>query len=247
MVQTQKPLQGRSSSVSFAQEAGYFHLPPGSPNVSAVTEDQYRQLIYEFQSKYMMSVYKATGKPLVVSYDWENPFFAGGSMDKGTFLQVILWGGTVRAPGASVPVLAGILCHEIGHTLGEEPRQTFAGAEWSSSEGQSDFFTGRTCLPEFLKSHPELVTDVSAEALAVCKDHLLCARTAQVGLEMVRFFQRYDSQKTDPVSLLTPAPATKEVLRNVYPPIQCRLDTYVAGAQCQLGGACRPPVCWLPN
>lgn len=247
MVQTQKPLKARSSSVSFAQDAGYFYLPPGSPNVSGVTEDQYRQLIAEFQSKYIMPVYNTTGKPLVISYDWENPYFAGGSMDKGTYFQVILWGGLVRAPGASLEVLAGILCHEIGHTMGEEPRQTFTGAEWSSSEGQSDFFAGRTCIPEFLKAHPELATKVSTEALSVCEGNQLCARTAQVGLEMVRFFQKYDSQKSAPVSLLTPAPASKELLRNVYPSVQCRLDTYTAGAQCQLGGTCRPPVCWLPN
>ncbi|UXR64282.1 hypothetical protein EZJ49_14535 [Bdellovibrio bacteriovorus] len=247
MVQTQKPLQGKSSHTSFAQDAGYFYLPPGSANVSGVTEEQYRQLIVDFQSKYMMPVFKTTGKPLLISYDWVNPYFAGGSMDKGTYLQVILWGGTARAPGASLEVLAGILCHEIGHTMGEEPRQTFAGAEWSSSEGQSDFFTGRTCLPEFLSAHPELATNISEEALSVCEGNLLCARTAQVGLEMVRFFQKYDSQKSDAVSLLTPAPAAQELLRNVYPSVQCRLDTYLAGARCQLNGTCRPPACWFPH
>nr|BFD60856.1 hypothetical protein CKG001_29630 [Bdellovibrio sp. CKG001]BFD64269.1 hypothetical protein BdHM001_29500 [Bdellovibrio sp. HM001]BFD68464.1 hypothetical protein HAGR004_34860 [Bdellovibrio sp. HAGR004] len=247
MVQTQKPLKARSSSISYAQDAGYFYLPPGSANVSDVTEEQYRQLLAEFQSKYMMRVYQQTGKPLVISYDWVNPYFAGGSMDKGTYLQVILWGGLARAPGASMEILAGILCHEIGHTMGEEPRQTFAGAEWSSSEGQSDFFTGRTCLPEFLSAHPELAQNVSEEAKSVCEGNLLCARTAQVGLAMTQFFQKYDSQKTDAVSLLTPAPTAKELLRNVYPSIQCRLDTYVAGAKCQLGGTCRPPACWSPH
>ncbi|ASD62530.1 hypothetical protein [Bdellovibrio bacteriovorus] len=247
MVQTQKPLKARTSGASFAQQAGYFFLPPGSAKVSDVTEAQYRALLTDFQVKYIMPVFNSTGRPLLIPAEWENPYFAAFAQNKDTYMQVSLWGGMARAPGASLPVLAGILCHEIGHVIAGEPRQTFTGAEWSSSEGQSDFYAAKDCLPQFLKAHPELVADINPQVLALCGGNELCARVAQTGVEMVQFFKRYDSQKSDDVSLWTPAPAAEQLLRNVYPSHQCRLDTYLAGALCQTGGSCSAPACWTAN
>lgn len=252
IVQTQEPLKGFSSSrASFAQEfqgnQGYFHLPPGSANVSSITEEQYRNLVNEFQIKYIMPVFRLTGKPLLIPNEWENPYFAGFAIDRGTHMQVSLWGGTARAPGASLVALAGILCHEVGHILGGTPQQTIPGAEWSSTEGQSDFYAGRDCLPQYLDKHPELIETPDQEALEVCGGNLLCARTATAGLELVRFFQRFDSESVAQLSVRTPAPAVDTMLLNVYPSPQCRLDSYVQGALCQLGGECRPPACWLPE
>lgn len=252
MVQTQNPLKGLNSSrASFAQEPlggqGYFYLPPGSENVSSVTEEQYRNLVNEFQVKYIMPVFRLTGKPLLIPDEWENPYFAGYAIDRGAYMQVSLWGGTARAPGASLVALAGILCHEVGHILGGAPHQTIPGAEWSSTEGQSDFYAGRDCLPQFLEKHPELVVTPEPEALELCEGHLLCARTATAGLELVRFFQRFDPESVAQLSVRTPAPAVDTMLLNVYPSPQCRLDSYVQGALCQLGRECRPPACWLPQ
>lgn len=245
MVQSEKTLQPFSARASFAQEPGYFYLPPGSADVSEVTVEQYRSLIAEFQMKYIMPVYKVTGKALLIPQEWDSPYFAGFSIDRGNYMQVSLWGGTARAHGANLVILAGILCHEVGHIIGGAPHQTIPGAEWSSSEGQSDFFAARECLPEFLKNHPELIPAPDEEALNKCDGNSLCARTVSVGLQLVRFLQKYDSQKSADVSLRAQAPAVKETLVNAYPSAQCRLDTYVKGAQCQLGGECRPPACWI--
>ncbi len=252
MVQTQKPLRGMSSSrASFAQESlggkGHFYLPPGSANVSSVTEDQYRDLLQEFQIRYIMPVFRLTGKPLLIPNEWGNPYFAGFAIDRGAHMQVSLWGGTARAPGASLVVLAGILCHEIGHILGGVPYQTIPGAEWSSTEGQSDFYAARDCLPDYLDKHPELLVTPDQGALMLCEGNRLCARTATAGLELMRFFERFSSASVAQLSVLTPAPAVDEMLLNVYPPSQCRLDSYVQGALCQLGRGCRPPTCWLPQ
>lgn len=246
MVQTQKPLKARSSSASFASDKGYFFLPPGSPGGSEITETQYRGLINEFQIKYSMAVFKFTGKPLVIPHEWDSPYFAGFAIDKGAYMQISLWGGTARAPEATIPALAGILCHELGHILAGAPNQTLSGSEWSSTEGQSDFYAARDCLPEFLKEHPELLTTVEPEVLSVCQGHKLCARTAQAGLDLVRFFNRFDPIQIKTLSVLKPASASSHLLVNVYPSNQCRLDTYVQGALCQLEGSCRAPVCWLP-
>lgn len=244
MVQTQKPLQGRSSGASFAQEAGYFFLPPGSANTSDVTVEQYSKLVSEFQTKYMLPVFKVTGKPLLIPAEWENPYFAGFAIDRKSHMQVSLWGGMARAPGASIAILAGVLCHEVGHVIAGEPRQTIPGAEWSSIEGLSDYYAGLECLPEFLQKHTDIVPVPSAEALQVCNGHELCARTVTAGLELVQFFQKYDSQKSAPVSLFSPAPAAQELIRNLYPSTQCRLDSIVEGARCHAGGTCQLPVCW---
>ena len=84
MVQTQKPLKARTSGASFAQQAGYFFLPPGSAKVSDVTEAQYRALLTDFQVKYIMPVFNRTGRPLLIPAEWESPYFAAFAQNKDT-------------------------------------------------------------------------------------------------------------------------------------------------------------------
>lgn len=224
----------------------YFYLPPGASPRSSVTEADYQEVIRKFTQQNFLKVYQQTGRPLVVPFEWDSPFFGAYAQDKEIYLQISLWGGMARAPGSSKATLAAILCHELGHFLGGEPRQTMEGSTWSSTEGQSDFYAASVCLPELLRAHPEWVPTISSDVLKVCGPQLSCQRVLQAGLETVQLFQRYSYRENIAVSLQTSENFTSELIRNTYPSDQCRLDTYVAGALCQLGGACRAPRCWLP-
>ncbi|KHD89090.1 MAG: hypothetical protein OM95_04450 [Bdellovibrio sp. ArHS] len=225
--------------------SGYFYLPVGSKNVSGLTEIDYAQLLGQFLVKNMAKVQDATGKKLIIPYEWQSPYFAAFAQQKEDFMQISVWGGMVRAPGATKAALAAILCHELGHILGGEPRQTIPGSDWASIEGQSDYYAASVCLPELLSAYPDLVSSIDEDVKKVCEQNELCEKTLQAGVEMVRLLQKYSYREYTPVSLFTPAPAASELIRNTYPSDQCRMDSFVQGSLCQLG-ACRAPVCWLP-
>lgn len=242
MVQSMKPLESRS--VRAEESTGYFYLPAGSANVSNVTEKDYLELITDFQARYGARVLEKTGKPLLIPNEWDSPYFAAFAIPRDTHFQVSLWGGTVRAPGFVKPLIAAILCHEIGHILGGEPLQTIPGSEWASTEGQSDFFAAKTCLPEFFSRHPELIGEVDPKIQKMCDGNEACQKTAQAGWLLVNLFQKYSYHEYVPVSLDVKAEPAKELIRNSYPSDQCRLDTFIQGALCQSGSQCGAPVCW---
>lgn len=235
---------------SFAQNpstSGIFALPVGSVNVSSVTEAEYKDLLEKFSRKYFLDVYQKTGRPLVIPYEWDNPYFAAFAKNQGPLLNISLWGGMVRAPGANKLILVTLLCHELGHFIGGEPKQHISGAEWASTEGQSDFYAASVCLPDFVKSHPEFLTVISPEVVQRCGTYDNCKVVLQAGLDTVRFLQRYSFRNFVPVSLGTREKATSVLVRDSYPTDQCRLDTFVAAASCHSGGECLPPRCWLPQ
>lgn len=225
----------------------YFYLPVGSTQVSSLTESDYQGVVQKFMARYFSKVYHQTGLPLIIPNEWSSPYFAAFASKKEGYMQISLWGGMARAPGSNKAILATILCHELGHVLGGEPLQTIPGADWASTEGQSDFYASSVCMPDFFTAHPELAPIPSPRALELCHENKMCGQVLQAGFETVQFFQAYAYKEIIPVSLDTVASATKELVRNSYPSDQCRLDTYVAGAYCQLGSRCRAPLCWLPH
>ena len=247
-MQTTKSSMGRGVHAQESAGTDYFYLPVGSPNVSNVSERDYIETINEFQNRFQEKVTAKTGKPFVIPNEWSSPYFAAYAIKKDDFMQVSLWGGTVRAQGMKKVMMAAILCHELGHILAGVPQQTIPGSEWASTEGQSDFYAGSQCLPEYLRDHPELVslTDIAPQILQMCGDNVDCERTAQTGWDLVNFFQKYSYHEFIPVSLDVHEKPAKELVLNTYPSDQCRLDTFLAGAQCQLGSECRAPTCWLP-
>lgn len=235
---------------SFAEQEsgdrpGYFYLPPGSANVSSISEEQYKKVLIEFQNFWQLEVIQKTKKPLLVKLEWESPYFAAFAVDKTTHWEISLWGGMARAREATTAHLKAVLCHELGHIIGGEPRQTIPGSDWASTEGQSDFFAASVCLPKVLKAE-DLKNGLSADVSVICQQNEKCQLIAQAGWELILFFQRFSYKENPEVSLLTPAKAAPELVRNTYPSDQCRLDSYVQGALCSTGVSCRAPVCWLP-
>lgn len=228
-----------------SERSDYFHLPPETAMpVSDVTEQDYIQIIHRFMGFAMADVYAQHGKALYIPNEWQSPFFAAYAKLDEKYAQIALWGGLVRAPGTTQGALVAILCHELGHLIGGEPRQKITGAEWASSEGQSDFFASKVCLPKFFKSYPQFAMSISQDVRAKCGEDLICQKTMQAGLEMAHLLQRYSFREYTPVSLHTQAPATSVSIINSYPSDQCRLDTFVQGALCH-DKNCLPPPCWF--
>lgn len=256
MTQVFSPLENRSEvarepahiqakmEAHASERSDYFFLPPETQMpVSDVTEQDYIQIIQRFMGFATADIYAQYRKPLLIPNEWESPFFAGYAKLDEKYAQISLWGGLVRAPGSTRGALVAILCHELGHLLGGEPRQRIAGADWASLEGQSDFFAAKTCMPRFFKAYPQFSLNISEKVVKKCGDDLICQKTLQAGLEMMNLLQRYSFKEYTPVDLQTLAPATEELITS-YPSEQCRLDTYVHGARCH-DKDCLPPPCWF--
>ena len=119
--------------------ADYFCISPDMAPNSPIDIVQFyttpTHILQLFQTELAQKPY-----PLVLNADWESPFFgAGVSLFENNFRLMIL-GGTTRIKGLTPDAYAAVICHELGHVIGGSPFQTIAFAEWSSAEGQADFF-----------------------------------------------------------------------------------------------------------
>lgn len=221
--------------------AEVFYLPPDAVNVGPVTQQQADQVVWKLFNIFYRDVYQKMGWPLVLENRWQDPYFGASAIKdlNGRYISVFIRGGFIRVPEMTENILALVLCHELGHVLGGEPYQTLPGSEWTSTEGQSDFFAASLCLPKYFQT----------KAHGTLSPAELRKKILESSLAAVLLFQKYSFQQEKPVSLEQVAPeVARELVRNVYPSSQCRLDTFKAGANCITDfSSCRAPVCWLPK
>lgn len=219
----------------------YFFLPPNATAVGPVTQQKADQIALHLFSLYHAEVFKTTRMPLQLETRWEDPYY-GASALKGTppgVIAIFARGGMIRTPEMSEDILALVFCHELGHALGGTPYQSTPGSEWSSIEGQADFFAASRCLPTYFNSR-------SSTPIPTIE---LQKKILDTSLAAVRFFQKYSFLNEESVALEKQAPEVATQLNlNSYPSLQCRLDTFKAGAFCAMEPTqCKAPACWWPR
>ena len=181
------------------------------------------------------------GTPFAWDFDWEKPWIGAGSKKyQGTF-SIMLWGGFVRADLMTIKALQFTVCHEFGHFLGGAPFQLFddPSQNWSSTEGQADWWAATVCLPALYRSQGQTEIEVRKSIL-------------QAGLEFAQFLQFHFHETTIPVSLEAKAQERpQKTLMLSYPSLQCRLDTIRIGGTCatlvqqnEEIESCERPRCW---
>lgn len=144
---------------------------------------------------------------------------ANGGHDSSGHLVILVYGGISKLPP---PMVSYIICHELGHILGEVPLAKIPADQRKSAfdlrdsvEGEADYFAGR-CLKKFFSNgqNPTLT------ALA----------TAKLALEKIM-----SAHLPWPLPAQAPYPG----INPSYPEPACRLLSVVAGTT----GAPRP-ACW---
>ena len=151
--------------------------------------------------------------PIVLNAEWESPFFgAGVSLYENNFRLMIL-GGTTRIAGLTPDAYAAIVCHELGHVIGGSPFQTIQFAEWSSAEGQSDFFAANICLPRYFRSLNETEDKISA-------------RIEEAGYSMIKSFSQAIKEGDGFIRFKADTTKTTATLINTYPSLQCRYENF---------------------
>ena len=189
----------------------YFCITPEMNPQSIVSPIQFTNIPLTIMALFSKEISK-TGYPIQLDAQWESPYFGGGVIFYEGQFKIMLLGGTVRTQQMTLDAYAAIVCHEIGHIIGGTPFQTITGAEWSSSEGQSDFFAASVCLPRYFNS------------MGVATDKIL-ERVEKAGFEMVTALNIFDPS-IKVLRFIKDESIVLETLINNYPSYQCRYENF---------------------
>lgn len=147
-------------------------------------------------------------------------------------------------PEMSEDGYAAILCHELGHVFAGTPLYLKDGANLST-EGQSDYWSAAVCLkklfskyPKNINVAPEPFVQSNCDSQFISKsERQLCYRVAAAGMNAMSVLHQslIDVVKNDPTGFYKkPDFSKKEILYSErYPTLQCRAETYAAGAFCK--------------
>jgi len=194
-------------------DSTYFCLPPEAASNSEIQVVDFYTIPVKIISLFQNELV-GTGYPLKLDAKWESPYFgAGVNLYENQFTIMIL-GGMARIDEMTKKAYAAIVCHELGHILGGTPYQTIPDAEWSSTEGQSDFFAASVCLPRYFKSL--LANHIEIESLV-----------EEAGFEMMTALKYFD-RKQELIRHLEYKKTVPATLINAYPDLQCRYETFRA-------------------
>lgn len=188
----------------------------------------------------------------------QDGLLSGSASRAGNQWRVHLSEGLLQAQRLSDDGFSLLICHELGHLLGGEPRRP-APMDWEgetdgqghlllSAEGQADYDSTRTCIRKVLKvqndkglrARPEidpLVREKCRLKFQSQVDREICERSAMAGLSFLQLVKDF------PISFQTPSQTVvSETNVDSYPDRQCRLDTIFAGALDE-----PRPRCWFLN
>src|SRR5690606_15861288 len=165
----------------FAQDcpvgrSDYYCVTPEMAPESEVTELDFYQIPMKIISLFQSEL-TANNRSIFLDAQWRSPFLGAGVAPIEEKFRLMILGGLTRAPGFSLEAYAAVICHELGHLIGGEPFQDYAGSTWASREGQSDYFAASTCLPRYFSSIgylpdeiPALIEKAGYDFLASIKD-----------------------------------------------------------------------------
>lgn len=233
------------------------YIPTNSDN-SGMTRDEFEKISILITERYE-HLAKNHGAELVLDLDWENPRVNAHAFQIVTPTKKQEWhiwmlGGLARHPLVTNDAFALVVCHEVGHHFAGfpfypleqfSPRGTGARVytdAWASVEGQADYFATQHCLKTAWKdeheenifaffSSPKLQQMCSSVENENINEIGLCVRMIQAGQSITNLFAVLNHNALP--SPFSPTSQFVDVTYALHPNAQCRLDTYVQGAQCK--------------
>lgn len=202
-------------------------------------------------------IFAQKDKSLIIEIQWsEAKVNAYATKDDNNNPLIRVTGGMANHELLTTDGLALILCHEVGHFLGGEPKKLRGRStkrSWSSAEGQADYYANAVCLKKLFRILPPIQefkeiketatlarTEKSLNGInrsylneieRLCETPL-CNRIALASLNVAqvyattRFFNRE-------LSFTYPDNSTVYETLYSHPNPQCRLDTMVAALRCK--------------
>ena len=216
-------------------------FPVGEKNVSLLTENDVSELAVKLRAAFLDD-FKKMGKTLNVEVRWdESRVDAYATRDDNDNAVIVLFGGMIRHPLMTRDAVMAVLCHELGHYMGGAPRAHRGQStklSWASTEGQADYFATSKCMRRIYKGDSENENLVAKQSIA--KQQLLkgvcqtseCSRSILAGEDFARVYANV-KWESEP-AIYTPDPTKVSQTYEQHGSSQCRLDTFVAGAKCQI-------------
>ena len=209
-------------------------------------EETFHQVLDYAEAKYK-PIIKSFGATLRVNRYWSNGTVNASANQSGNVWHLNMYGGLARRSEVTADGFALVVCHELGHHLGGVV--FYAGRlAWAASEGQSDYFATVSCARELWGSQPvinatyeailldfsggEAVKEQCDKSFERVRDQHICYRSAVAGKSLGGLLAALGRQAVPQFD--TPDNTKVRVTSRRHPKGQCRLDTYVAGAFCNV-------------
>ncbi len=217
------------------------YIPVGTKMKGGLTEAQFNAVIDKIEAIYAPIVSNMGGN-LKIARKWDDGTVNANATRLGGW-NVNMYGGLARHATITEDGFALVLCHEIGHHLGGAPKVGMILNRWASNEGQSDYFATLKCLRNaFVNDNnkaiakklkaPETLVNACAKAWPNKDDAALCVRNGMAGASVAGLFAALRSKPE--AKFETPDTTVVTKTNDAHPAHQCRLDTYFAGALCEV-------------
>ncbi len=215
-------------------------IPVDAKGINTITEAEFNSVIDQAEGVYSSIVGEYGGK-LEVVRKWTDGTVNAYAQQEGNIWKVSMFGGLARHKTITKDGFALVVCHELGHHIGGAPR--YAGDDWASNEGQSDYFATTKCLHRLWQSEdnaaairglevPQYLVDSCGKQWADKTDKEICVRGGMAGLSVANLFAALSWQMKQP-KFDTPDLKQVTATNDNHPATQCRLDTYFQGALCE--------------
>jgi hypothetical protein len=185
--------------------------------------------------------------------DWETVAHTHAVLGQEVW-EIYVTPGWLAYPTMTVDILALTSCHEIGHLVGGFPFKGNALDEdgsASAAESQADYFATKDCLPKLWAnerdSNAAAFAELDPSELELCskaysdvQSQELCARILITAVQAAQIYhQQFISERKPSVPAPAPELATPDpriVTKTATGSLdgQCRLDSMVAGIQCDV-------------
>lgn len=238
-------------TASFARSQTQQFMPPNNlhleiPLEGGLDESTFNEVLDEIETHYTDIVAKFDAK-FVVNRLWTTNVVNASAQQSGNNWIINMYGGLARRPEVTRDGFALVACHELGHHLGGAV--FYEGSlDWASSEGQSDYFASIACAKQIWRDDAttnatfeatllaleggDIVKQKCDNAYSLQTEQDLCYRTSVAGHSIATLLGKLG--RGAPPSYATPDPRQVSKTDRAHPKAQCRLDTYVAGALCDI-------------
>lgn len=203
-----------------------------------ISEADYNNILDDVLSAYEEDL-GHDGIDLIIKREYHSPIINASSYRLNNSVEITVFGGIVKAPEITKDALALVACHELGHYIGDGQQKTSEDM-FASGEGQSDYFATAKCLKKvMLQRYNPYPVIVAPEIRSSCKmvfsnynDVELCTRAVKAGTDVTALLSRIAGSKQ--TNVMTPDKTIVTETYNGFTNAQCRLDTFFAGALCNL-------------
>lgn len=249
-----------------------------TPESPIITEKEFYNVVNKVLKVYN-TFFTAQGRSLKISASWKDQELNAYAAQEGKESWIHLSGGYAQAPYMSRDAYYTVICHELGHHLGGFPRKE---SSFASTEGQADYYSTAKCMKVILKFDPQNrriaeSLKIPPQIKALCRkehrtqdDYYVCLRSVKAAEDYGRmsYFMKNKKNPETVVNLLLRDTNITHKTFPYHPEPQCRLDTKLEGALCNLNerlyfgekdetqGACHKnkghsvgmrPACWFAS